>query len=314
VFDTKAWIEANFHAKGDANARYTVQTFTPPTDASSADFRTAAKNAGYIGARGGSATRTFQLPDLTNIYDFQPISNRNAFGRDTEIRKNVDSGLLNSAQNGEIFLIYAHNSTEMSLDQVRQFAEESKSAQSIDYTKTFGEIVNEIRTSGSWVNPDGNSIRWTRSYPDLSDFHLLSLSPAIDAGLDTNLVGDIEGNVPFDDPNIPNTGNAGAFSKNYVDMGTYEFGYVIRTDLVLRASPASILPGGDINYEVQFSNLSQSQVVDINISVPIPGKTSFVDGSADNGGTISNNKVIWPVISNMASGATFTAHFAVRVN
>lgn len=56
-----------------------------------------------------------------------------------------------------------------------------------------------------------------------ANFHLQATSPCIDAGLDLNLPGDFAGDPPLDVPSTPNTGSAGNYSRDYVDIGAFEF-------------------------------------------------------------------------------------------
>ncbi len=56
-----------------------------------------------------------------------------------------------------------------------------------------------------------------------SDFHLQSTSPAIDAGVDLNIATDYAGKQRYDDPAVANTGSVGSYTKNYVDIGAYEY-------------------------------------------------------------------------------------------
>jgi len=55
------------------------------------------------------------------------------------------------------------------------------------------------------------------------DFSLQSTSPAIDAGIDLDIITDYAGKQRYDDPDVTNIGSAGVFTKNYVDIGAYEY-------------------------------------------------------------------------------------------
>ncbi len=55
------------------------------------------------------------------------------------------------------------------------------------------------------------------------DFRLQPGSPCIDAGIDLNIAHDFIGSAPFDVPFIPNRGNPGSYSKNYIDIGAFEY-------------------------------------------------------------------------------------------
>lgn len=55
------------------------------------------------------------------------------------------------------------------------------------------------------------------------DFQLLSTSPCIDAGIDLNFYADFSGNAPVDDPLTQNRGSAGSYSRDYTDIGAFEY-------------------------------------------------------------------------------------------
>ena len=56
-----------------------------------------------------------------------------------------------------------------------------------------------------------------------SNFSLQPTSPAIDAGVDLDITTDYASNHPYDDPSVANTGSVGSYTKNYVDIGAYEY-------------------------------------------------------------------------------------------
>jgi hypothetical protein len=61
--------------------------------------------------------------------------------------------------------------------------------------------------------------------PQNDDFRLQPGSPCIDAGIDLDLGADFAGKEPRDEPSVPNTGSAGTYELDYIDIGAYEFGY-----------------------------------------------------------------------------------------
>ncbi len=69
------------------------------------------------------------------------------------------------------------------------------------------------------------------------DLSLQYNSPIIDAGVDLNYTADYFGNPPYDMPSISNTGSVGSYSKDYVDMGAYE--YSTPPDLTITSSTHS---------------------------------------------------------------------------
>lgn len=89
--------------------------------------------------------------------------------------------------------------------------------------------INSSFPTSDWanyhINHEPNSEYGNPYFENLGglDFHLLSNSSAIDAGIDLNVNTDYDGKQRYDDPDVANTGSAGAFSKSYVDIGAYEY-------------------------------------------------------------------------------------------
>jgi hypothetical protein len=71
--------------------------------------------------------------------------------------------------------------------------------------------LNNVNTDPRFVNPDSG------------DFRLLSQSPCIDAGIDVNISPDFAGTQPYDVPGVANTGSAGGNTKDYLDIGAFEY-------------------------------------------------------------------------------------------
>jgi hypothetical protein len=76
---------------------------------------------------------------------------------------------------------------------------------------------------GAWQKTGNNDAAPLFVDPVNGDFRLSSSSPCIDAGIDLNLLRDAKGDSPYDVPAVPNTGSPGDHSKDYVDMGAYEY-------------------------------------------------------------------------------------------
>jgi len=105
----------------------------------------------------------------------------------------------------------------------------------IDYNVYFPADNNKFInydgiTDTSWTTyhvTEGNESHSQNADPDFvtpgTDFHLQSTSPAIDAGVDMNVNTDYAGKQRYDVPGVANTGSAGAYTKNYVDIGAYEY-------------------------------------------------------------------------------------------
>ncbi len=64
-------------------------------------------------------------------------------------------------------------------------------------------------------------------------------------------------------------------------------------------------------YKVSYTNFD-TVPVDVTFTDVIPEHTTYVDGSADNGGTLTNNTLSWS-INDVAPGATVTVSFQVKV-
>jgi parallel beta-helix repeat protein len=73
------------------------------------------------------------------------------------------------------------------------------------------------------INADPLFTNGSGSYSLATDFTLQSTSPAIDAGVDLNINTDYAGKQRYDDPAVADTGSVGSYSKNYVDIGAYEY-------------------------------------------------------------------------------------------
>lgn len=61
--------------------------------------------------------------------------------------------------------------------------------------------------------------------PQNGDFRLQPGSPCIDAGIDLNQNYDFAGKAPRDEPSVSNTGSPGEYTREFIDIGAYEFGY-----------------------------------------------------------------------------------------
>jgi len=110
-------------------------------------------------------------------------------------------------------------------------------ASSFDYNLYFHQGNTTVEANAFKINSGTPSLTWANyhlnhepnskygnpSFANIntSDFRLLSVSPAIDAGISTNVpTTDYSGNQRYDYLGIPNTGG-GAYS--YYDVGAYEY-------------------------------------------------------------------------------------------
>lgn len=70
--------------------------------------------------------------------------------------------------------------------------------------------------------------------------------------------------------------------------------------------------GDELVYKISFTNAS-ADIVDIKITDTIPANTTYVEGSADQGGVYGNGALTWQ-LENVAPWATVTVSFKVKVN
>lgn len=87
----------------------------------------------------------------------------------------------------------------------------------------FMDTVGAIDWTAYHASYEANSVYGDPKLVSATDFHLLSTSPAIDAGIDVGLTTDFVNKKIYDNPATINTGSIGLYSKTYVDMGAYEY-------------------------------------------------------------------------------------------
>ena len=87
-------------------------------------------------------------------------------------------------------------------------------------------------------------------------------------------------------------------------------------DVFLAADPAASIdgkavnPGDVLTYEITYTN-ADDFAAEVTILDTIPEHTTYVDGSADNGGTFADGVLTWRL--NLAAGESSTVSFRVRV-
>ncbi len=101
---------------------------------------------------------------------------------------------------------------------------------------------------------------------------------------------------------------------------THYYTRILDTDqptIVKSSEPANgsvVNEGNIITYTIKVTNVRATDALaETVISDPIPAGTTYVDGSADNGGELVDGKVVWN-IGNLAAGASKTVKFKVKVN
>ena len=78
------------------------------------------------------------------------------------------------------------------------------------------------------------------------------------------------------------------------------------------ANPAPVTPGQTITYTVAVTNTGLQDAAAVVVTDAIPAGTTYVPGSADHGGTLTNGTLSWTVP--VAHGATVNLQFQVTVN
>ena len=83
-------------------------------------------------------------------------------------------------------------------------------------------------------------------------------------------------------------------------------------DVTVSIDGQKVYEGDQLLYKISFTN-SSSQTGDIQITDVIPENTTYVEGSADNGGVYENGAVVWN-ITGIPAWSTVTVAFKVTVN
>lgn len=84
------------------------------------------------------------------------------------------------------------------------------------------------------------------------------------------------------------------------------------TDITVSIDGNKVYEGDELVYEIEFTNTS-ADVIDIVITDIIPQNTSYVEGSATNGGVYDNGTIVWD-LKNVSAWSTVTVTFKVKVN
>ena len=78
-------------------------------------------------------------------------------------------------------------------------------------------------------------------------------------------------------------------------------------------SGAPVGPGTTIDYTLTVQNIGNADAVNGTVTQPVPANTSYVDSSADQGGALDGNNVVWSNLSIPAGGET-TLHYSVTID
>jgi peptidoglycan/xylan/chitin deacetylase (PgdA/CDA1 family) len=128
-----------------------------------------------------SSTNIFTLPGI-------PVA-RNWLGDGTEasVREHARNTYLCNVMRGSVPGILSHRAEDATVEQLTWI---------VDELSKYGVKFLTMSQLADWIKADHttvNNINYTKTYPDIADFHLKSPSPCINAGRDVGLATDIEG-------------------------------------------------------------------------------------------------------------------------
>lgn len=194
ITDSKAWF-----ADQVVNGLDAPIYFQYPNGSQNDTIRTAVKDAGYIGAMsnatGGASFNLSSFDAYRHQYFDGPTAKGG--GTDAEIDAWAIHDYVRTMSVGGVHSMSYHGTAQISNAQLARYIGKM---QELGVTfETSGAIITAIRASHSTA--DGG-ITWTKTYPDLSNYHLLYNSPAIDSGVDISLTSDTEGNKIYGIPDI----------------------------------------------------------------------------------------------------------------
>lgn len=211
--DYKYWVH-----ELDENASYMNSIVgTPSTTLGmphgfyTADFLTWLSSR-YVAARAGTVSNV--ALNSINVYVIVGASYTYFTGTEAQIRSNVNHFYELFRQIGGILLIHSHTEAELTSAKLGIVADELFK-HGVTF-RTFKDVMTEIKAD----HATADNITYTKTYSDVSDFHLQSGSPAINAGVDVGLTSDIEGNP------VPAKHRA----VRQPDIGAYEYQYRFTPD------------------------------------------------------------------------------------
>jgi hypothetical protein len=230
VADVKAWIESTI------GSGYVCKTFIYPGGGCDQTVMNALSSAGFLGGRAGHISDLHPCLQNLEIFYIQIIDQTQVYPNKTEndIKFSSTSVGCMGMIKAELFSFCTHSSTDFTAEQFGWLIDGFKEIPNIEIT-TFAVAFDHIRTSGHWADADGDGQRWTRTFVDDSNYHLMTGSPCIDTGLDLGLTEDFEGNsVPM---------------GTFPDIGAYESmaGWAGRIMGVINSAKIMGIDVGNIN-------------------------------------------------------------------
>ena len=205
----RAWvIDGCWQDLTDAGLHPT--SFVCPYDDTSAGLQTYLYNSGkFLGARGTvnssgllSSINAYAMRGISYTY-FSDYNACTTSGETTAncIKRNVASFIQYMRITGSVISFYAHGANEWDADQWNAMLDAVQQSQMP--VMTLGQIGTYVKTydpSGDLATTD--SMTYTRTMVDSSDYHLKSGSPAVNAGVDVGLTRDYAGKSIVGKPEI----------------------------------------------------------------------------------------------------------------
>jgi len=162
------------------------KTMAYPYGYTNAALQTWLKNQGFEGARW--TNDIMQTLSSIEIYNNRNVYDLKGDGSEAQTKASARHHYELCKQTARMLCFYVHNTGDLSVAQWGWFAQELAACGA--QLQTFGSYVSAVRASHT---PSGDGLTYTKTYPDVSNFHLTPASPCINAGFSVGLDEDIEG-------------------------------------------------------------------------------------------------------------------------
>ncbi|MFA6486432.1 MAG: peptidoglycan-binding protein [Candidatus Magasanikbacteria bacterium] len=280
VVDSKTWIGENIGVVPNTVAY-------PYGDTNTAARSWLAASTTMLGAR-AAATASWRLNNInlfnvgTNMYGPTLV------GDETFTRANARHLAVFAKTMGAVSNIVAHYNSDISVEQWVWLVDEIQKIGGTFYT--FNEMLTAIRSDHNTTN----SIDFTKTYADNSNYDLLYTSPGIDAGTDLSLSSDIAGNPIYGAP----------------DIGAYEYQppYTIGSGLVSPTGDIRIYADGKYRYTAVTTSLATASfsVAPAGDSYYTGDRRQYLDVSLDDWETSGDKNKQWTASSTIATTTIYT--------